>query len=299
MAQIRVGNLSLEYERFGPAERETVLLIMGLGAQMTRWPVELCQALVERGFHVIRFDNRDIGLSTKLDALGTPDIGAIFTARSAGASAVPPYTLGDMAADAVGLLDALGIARAHIVGASMGGMIAQLIAADHADRVLSLSSIMSTTANPALPQGKPEAIMALMSPAAPDGDWEAIAARGLHISRIIGSPGYPREDAVLRDMILADARRSFHPPGAARQLAAVLCAEDRRPKLRTIRIPTVVLHGAEDPLVPLEGGQDTAANIADAELRIVPGMGHDLPLPLIATIADAIEAAAGRAAAAA
>jgi len=299
MAQIEMGGISLEYDRFGPEDRETVLLIMGLGAQMTRWPVALCETLVERGFHVIRFDNRDIGLSSKLDHLGLPDIGALFAARSAGKICVPPYTLDDMAGDAVALLDALGISRAHIVGASMGGMIAQLVASDHAGHTLSLTSIMSTTANPAVPPGKPEAMGALMSPAAPAGDWEAIAARGVRISRIIGSPGYPQEEQVLRDAILSDAKRSFHPAGSARQLAAVICAEDRRPKLRMIRIPTVVLHGAEDPLVPLEGGQDTAANIPGAELRIVPGMGHDLPAALIPTVADAIEAAARRSAVAA
>jgi pimeloyl-ACP methyl ester carboxylesterase len=295
MAQIGVGKLTLEYERFGPTDRETVVLIMGLGAQMTRWPVALCQLLVDRGFHVVRFDNRDIGLSTKLDWLGTPDIGALIAARAAGQGAVPPYRLDDMAADTVGLLDALGIDKAHIVGASMGGMIAQLVAADFPGHTRSLTSIMSTTANPAVPQGKPEALMALMAPPAPAGDEAAIVARGLRIARIIGSPGYPQEEAVQREAILADARRSFHPAGGARQMAAVVCAEDRRPKLATLAVPTVVLHGADDPLVPVEGGQDTAANIPGAELRIVPGMGHDLPPALLATVADAISAAAGRA----
>jgi pimeloyl-ACP methyl ester carboxylesterase len=294
MAQIRVGDLSLEYERFGTSDRETILLIMGLGAQLTRWPVPLCETLVERGYHVVRFDNRDIGLSTKLDALGIPNAGALMAARMAGEPAVPPYTLDDMAADAVGLLDALGIERAHIVGASLGGMIAQLIAADHSARALSLTSIMSTTANPAVPPGKPEALAALLSPSAPAGDWDAIVARGVKVNRVIGSPAYPRDEATLKDAILADARRSYHPPGSARQMAAVLCATDRRPKLATIRLPTVVLHGAEDPLVPVEGGQDTAANIPGAELRVVPGMGHDLPLPLVPVVADAIEAAARR-----
>ncbi|MGB8842552.1 MAG: alpha/beta hydrolase [Aliidongia sp.] len=295
MAQIGVGKLTLEYERFGPTDRETVVLVMGLGAQMTRWPVALCLLLVDRGFQVVRFDNRDIGLSTKLDWLGTPDIGALIAARSAGQGAVPPYRLDDMAADTVGLLDALGIDKAHIVGASMGGMIAQLVAADFPDRARSLTSIMSTTANPAVPQGKPEALMALMAPPAPAGDEAAIVARGLRIAQVIGSPGYPQEEAVVREAILADARRSFHPAGGARQMAAVVCAEDRRPKLATLAVPTVVLHGADDPLVPVEGGQDTAANIPGAELRIVPGMGHDLPPALLGTVADAISAAAGRA----
>jgi pimeloyl-ACP methyl ester carboxylesterase len=295
MAQIRVGDLTFEYERFGPADRETVLLIMGLGAQMTRWPVALCQELMARGFHVVRFDNRDIGLSSKLDDLGLPNTGALIAARAAGQPAVPPYTLDDMAADAVGLMDALGIARAHIVGASMGGMIAQLIVADHPARALSLTSIMSTTANPAVPPSTPEALAALLTPPAPAGDWDAIAARGVGVSKVIGSPGYPRDEAALRDAILADAQRNYHPQGMARQMAAVLCAPDRRPKLQTIAVPTVVLHGAVDPLVPVEGGKDTAANIPGAELRIVPGMGHDIPPALVTAFADAIEAAADRA----
>jgi pimeloyl-ACP methyl ester carboxylesterase len=297
MAQIRVGELSLEYERFGPTERETVLLVMGLGAQMTQWPVALCTELVERGFQVVRFDNRDIGLSTKLDGLGVPNIRTLYAARLAGESPTPPYRLEDMAADTVGLLDALGIARAHVVGASMGGMIAQLVAADHPSRALSLTSIMSTTGNPAVPPSKPEAIMALMSPPAPAGDEEAIVARALRIYRIIGSPAYRQDETALSATILADVRRCFHPAGAARQFAAVICAEDRRPKLETIQIPAVVLHGAEDPLVLVEGGRDTAANIPGAELRVVPGMGHDIPPALVVTVADAIEAAARRAAA--
>ena len=299
MPQIRVGELSFEYERFGPADRETVLLVMGLASQLTRWPVELCQSLVGRGFQVIRFDNRDIGLSSHLDALGTPDVFAILAARATGQPVAPPYTLDDMAGDAVGLLEALGIARAHIVGASMGGMIAQLIAADHAGHTLSLTSIMSTTANPELAPGTREAFMALMSPPAPAGDWEAIAALGVRISRVIGSPGYPQAEAVLRESILADARRSYYPAGVVRQLAAIFAATDRRPKLKTIRAPTVVLHGADDPLVPVEGGRDTAANILGAELRVVPGMGHDLPPALIGTVVDAIDAAARRSRAAA
>jgi pimeloyl-ACP methyl ester carboxylesterase len=295
MAQIGIGELSFEYERFGAADGEVVLMIMGLGCQMTRWPAALCQDLAARGYHVIRFDNRDIGLSTKLDWLGTPNIGALFVERLSGGTPRPPYSLEDMARDTVGIMAALGVARAHIVGASMGGMIGQLIAADHPTRALSLTSIMSNTANPDLPQSKPEALAALMSPPAKAGDEEAIAARGLRVNRAIGSPGYPQEESVLRQSILADARRNFHPPGGARQMAAVFCAEDRRPKLRTIRVPTVVLHGAEDPLVPVEGGEDTAANIHGAELRIVAGMGHDLPPPLLDTVADAIVTAATRA----
>ena len=295
MPQIEVNGLSFEYERFGPADRETVLLIMGLGAQMTRWPVELCQELVARGYQVIRFDNHDVGLSSKLDAAGMPDMGAIFAAIGGGAPVSSAYSLDDMADDAVGLLTALGIERAHIVGASMGGMIAQLVASNHPGRTLSLTSIMSTTGNRAVPNGTPEALGALMSPSPPADDLEAIAARGAHVSKVIGSPGFPTDEQTRREASLADARRSYYPVGAARQMAAIAANGDRRPKLARITAPTVVLHGADDPLVPVEGGKDTAANIAGAELRIIAGMGHDCPIPLVPAFADAIVAAAERA----
>jgi pimeloyl-ACP methyl ester carboxylesterase len=295
MAQIQVNGLSFEYERFGPTDRETVLLIMGLGAQLTRWPVELCEELVARGYHVIRFDNRDIGLSSKLDAAGIPDMAAVFAAIGTGQPISAPYSLDDMADDAAGLLAALGIARAHIVGASMGGMIAQLVASNHPDRTLSLTSIMSTTGNREVPNGTPEALGALMSPSPPAGDFEAIAVRGAHVSKVIGSPGFPTDEQTRRDASVADAKRSYYPVGVARQMAAIVANGDRRPKLGKITAPTVVLHGADDPLVPVEGGKDTAANIAGAELRIITGMGHDCPVALVPVFADAITAAAGRA----
>jgi pimeloyl-ACP methyl ester carboxylesterase len=275
-----------------------VLLIIGLGGQLTMWPTELCEELVRRGYRAVRFDNRDVGLSTKFDEAGMPDMAAIFGALMTGAKPAAPYALDDMAADAVGLLDALGVARAHIAGASMGGMIAQLVAANHPERALSLTSIMSTTGNPALPQAKPEAMEVLMSPAAPAGDWEAIAARGIKAWNTIGSPGYRTDEKTLREWVLRDAKRSFYPVGVARQMAAIVANGDRREKLKNIRIPAVVLHGADDSLVPVEGGKDTAASIPGAELRIVPGMGHDFPISLVGTFADAITAAASRASAA-
>jgi pimeloyl-ACP methyl ester carboxylesterase len=271
---------------------------MGLGGQLTMWPVELCNELVARGYRAIRFDNRDVGLSTKFDAAGMPDMAAIFGALMAGKPATAPYSLDDMAKDAVGLLDALGIQKAHIVGASMGGMIAQLVAANHPERTLSLTSIMSSTGNPALPQAKPEAMEVLMSPAAPAGDIEAIVARGIKAWNTIGSPGYRTDEKTLREWVLRDATRSFYPVGIARQMAAIVANGDRREKLKKVKAPTVVLHGADDPLVPVEGGKDTAASIAGAELRIVPGMGHDFPIALVKTFADAITAAAKRAGAA-
>jgi len=294
MAQISANGINIEYERFGPEDRETVLLIMGLSAQLTMWSVELCEELVSRGYHVVRFDNRDIGLSTKFDEAGIPDMGALIGALMAGEKPDAPYSLDDMAADTVGLLDALGIEEAHIVGASMGGMIAQLVAVNHPARVLSLTSIMSTTGNPELPQAKPEATAALAAPAPDPNDLEAVVARGMNTWNTIGSPGYRTDEAQLREWVLRDFHRSFYPQGILRQMAAIVSNGDRREKLKSITVPTVVLHGADDPLVPVEGGRDTAASIPGAELIEVPGMGHDFPLALVTTFADAITKAASQ-----
>ena len=297
MAQIKANGISIEYERFGLEDRETVLLIMGLSGQLTLWPVELCDELVARGYHVIRFDNRDIGLSTKFEEAGIPDMGALIGALLSGQKPDAPYSLDDMASDAVGLLDALGIDKAHIVGASMGGMIAQLVAINHPEKTLSLTSIMSTTGNPELPQATPEAMGALTAPAPDPSDEEAVVARGMNTWRTIGSPDYPMDDATLRTWVLRDFHRSFFPNGILRQMAAIVSNGDRREKLKAVRVPTVVLHGQADPLVPIEGGRDTAASIQGAELIEVPGMGHDFPLSLVQTFADAITNATSRASA--
>jgi pimeloyl-ACP methyl ester carboxylesterase len=295
MPQIKANGISLEYESFGAEDRETVLLIMGFSGQLTLWPVELCDELVARGYRVIRFDNRDVGLSSKIEEAGMPDMEKVVGALLGGAPYAPAYSLDDMAADAAGLLDALGIQRAHIVGASMGGMIAQLVAANHPEKTLSLTSIMSTTGNPELPQGSPEAMGALLAPAPAPDDIEAIVQRGINTWKTIGSPGYRTDDATLREWVIRDTKRSYYPVGTARQLAAIVGNGDRREKLKKVKAPTVVLHGADDPLVPVEGGKDTAASIAGAELRVVPGMAHDFPVALVPTFADAIEAAAKRA----
>ncbi len=294
MAQISANGIDIEYERFGPEDRETVLLIMGLSGQLTLWPVELCDELVARGYHVIRFDNRDIGLSTKFDHAGLPDMAALIGALMTGATPDAPYALDDMAADAVGLLDALGIEKAHIVGASMGGMIAQLVAINHPEKTLSLTSIMSTTGNPELPQAKPEAMAALAAPAPDPNDLEAVVQRGMNTWKTIGSPGFQTDEDQLREWVLRDFHRSFYPQGILRQMAAIISNGDRREKLKAVTAPTVVLHGIDDPLVPIEGGRDTAASIAGAELIEVPGMGHDFPLSLVTTFADAISKAASR-----
>ena len=287
MPQIAANGVTLEYETYGNPAHPPLLLIMGLGAQLTLWPIELVEALVARGYRVIRYDNRDIGLSTNFTAAGVPDLPAVMMAMMSGKPPALPYTLTDMADDAAALLTALGIDRAHIVGASMGGMIAQLVAINHADRVASLTSIMSTTGNPTLPPAKPEAMAALMERPT-TAELIDVLALGLRISRAIGSPGYPAPEDRLRTRIERDFRRSFHPTGAGRQMAAIMADGDRRERLKAVTAPTLVIHGEVDPLVPVEGGKDTAAAIPGATLLTIPGMGHDLPLELVDRIADAI-----------
>ena len=287
MPKAIVDGVELEWDERGERSHPAVLLIMGLGAQMTRWSDAFMAALVGHGFRVIRFDNRDVGLSTKFDAAGAPDLTAIGAAVLMGRTPDVPYTLEHMAADAVAVLDAAGVDRAHVVGASMGGMIAQLVAAEHPERVLTLTSIMSSTGNPALPRATPAANAVLM--ARPQGsDLDALVAHGVKAAMVIGSPGYPTDDAVLAERIRADAARSHHPAGFARQMAAIWANGDRRPRLGRITAPTLVIHGADDPLVPVEGGRDTAATIPGARLVEIPGMGHDLPTALIGRITDLI-----------
>ena len=296
MPQTTANGVTLEYETYGNKADPALLLVMGLGAQLTLWPIELVEALVARGFDVIRHDNRDIGLSTKFTEAGVPDIGGVVMALMSGKAPEIPYTLSDMAADAVAVLDAEGIAQAHIVGASMGGMIAQLISVDHPQRVLTLTSIMSTTGNPMLPPSKPEAMAALTAPIAPDADLETFQARGAMVSKAIGSPGYPAEPERLAANLARDFTRSFHPTGATRQMAAIIADGDRRARLAGVKAPTLVIHGADDPLVPLAGGEDTAAAIPGAELLVIAGMGHDLPVALVDRIADAVAGVAAKAA---
>lgn len=295
MAQAQANGISIEYEVFGEGNDESILLIMGLGAQLTRWPVEFCEKLVARGYRVIRFDNRDIGLSTRFDSAAVPDLREVVAAIRRGEDPQVPYLLDDLAADAVGLLDALGIARAHIVGASMGGMIAQLVAADYPERALSLTSIMSTTGHLSLKPATREALAALGAPAPHPSDIETFVAEGIARARVIGSPGYPFDEAEMRAQLIADAERCFYPEGFARQIAAINASGHRREKCRKIKCPTVVVHGADDPLIPLPGGEDTAAHIEGAELLVIPGMGHDLPPGLYDTIVAAIDEVAERA----
>lgn len=288
MSIASANGVDLAYDAFGAPKAPTILLIMGLGTQMIAWPEPFCEALAQRGFRVVRFDNRDIGLSTKFGSAGPVDVVAAFARAAAGHPVGAPYTLNDMAADAIGLMDALRIDRAHMVGASMGGMIAQTIAARYPDRTRSLTSIMSSSGHPGLPQGRPEAIAALLAPRPDAGDREAIIAHGVRVYRAIGSPGFPTSDAGLRAKVERATDRSYYPAGMGRQLLAVLASGSRVELLKEVRVPTLVIHGADDPLVPVEAGIDTAQRISGAALTVIPGMGHDLADGLIPILSEAI-----------
>jgi pimeloyl-ACP methyl ester carboxylesterase len=292
MPQITANGIKIEYDTHGDPGHPPMLLIMGLGAQLTLWPIELVEALVARGFYVIRHDNRDIGLSTHFDDSGAPNMLRVMATRMFGMRPSLPYQLFDMAADSMGLLDALKIDSAHIVGASMGGMIAQLIACGYPTRTRSLTSIMSTTGNRALPRAT-AAAMAALTERPLSADMSSVLDYGVRAARVIGSPAYPAPEARLRERIERDFRRSFHPIGAMRQMAAIMADGDRRERLRAVTAPTMVIHGLADPLVPVEGGKDTAASIRGAKLHLIPGMGHDLPLELVDEVAGKIAEVAG------
>ncbi len=274
MPRAKNGSVEIEYQCFGDDRPEAILLVNGLGSQMTRWPEDFCEQLVAKGYRAIRFDNRDTGLST--------------WPKEA-------YKLSDMASDGIAVLDAAGVSKAHIAGVSMGGMIVQRMALDHRERVLSMTSIMSTTGAANAFRSTPEAAAVLNNPPPnPKTDFDAFVANGIKNARTIGSPGYPWTDAELRGRVIAEYERAFNPMGVGRQRAAVTADGDRTDELRTLSMPVVVLHGADDPLLMKVGGEATAAAIPDAELRIIPGMGHDLPPSLYNTFVEAITSAATR-----
>lgn len=298
MARVAANGMQLEYECLGSPDDPAMLLIMGLGAQLTRWPENFCRKLVEQGFYVIRYDHRDVGLSTHLDGAPVFDLASIARARQLGEPLALPYSLLDMARDAVGLLDALQIDAAHLVGASMGGMIAQLIAAEFPQRTRSLTSIMSTTGNPELPPPSPQAAALLTAKPAQNANFDTRVEEAMRAARLLASPFNLPDARLLRERVSAELQRSDDPQGRARQLAALIADGDRRPSLRQITAPTLVIHGVDDPLVPVAGGRDTAANIRGARLLELEGMGHDLPENLHERIVAAIaeNAGAGRAA---
>src|SRR4051812_31199589 len=267
----QAGSVELAYETFGDAGRPPVLLVMGIGSQMIAWHEDFCRDLA-LGRFVIRFDNRDVGESQWME--GEVDLAACV----AGDTSSAVYTLEDMADDAVGLLDALGLASAHVVGASLGGMIAQTIAIRRPERVRTLTSIMSTTGEPGVANPTQEAGAALLSP--PARTREEAIERILEVRKVIGSPGFPRDEQDIRDRTGRAWDRGVNPAGFARQLAAVYASGDRTEALRSLDVPTLVVHGEDDPLIPASGGRATAAAIPGAELWTLPGMGHDLPRPL-------------------
>jgi pimeloyl-ACP methyl ester carboxylesterase len=285
----QVGPVELVYETIGDPADAPMLLVMGLGMQLIHWDRGLCELLAERGFHVIRFDNRDAGLSTKIRGR-VPNVMRLM----AGLPAPVPYLLDDMAGDTFGLLDNLGIQRAHVVGTSMGGMIGQTMAIQRPERVLSLGSMLSTTGDRRV--GTPKLrVWSLMMRRAPQ-ERDAYIRYFTRVFRMIGSPAYPMDEARMRELAAATYDRCHYPAGTARQLGAILASGSRTAALRELDVPTVVIHGESDPLVPLRAGLATARAIPGAELITIPGMGHDMPQPLWPTFVDALTKNAERAA---
>lgn len=273
------NKLRLCYDEFGDKTDPSIVLIMGLGTQMIAWSVEFCQGLADSGFRVIRFDNRDIGLSEKISVEKPVSVMNVFLRSKVGLPFDVPYTLNDMAADTIGVLDALGITAAHVVGASMGGMISQIVAAHYPERCLSLTSIMSTTGNPALPSANWRVTKQLVSRPTCGSETELVE-HGLKTWAIIGSPDFPPSKEELTEKILASMRRSSYPAGFRNQMAAIAHSGDRRSILSNITAPTLIIHGKADVLVPVEGGIDTAKHIKGSKLRLLEGMGHDIPKEL-------------------
>jgi pimeloyl-ACP methyl ester carboxylesterase len=288
MPQVRANGIDIEYESFGRESDPLILLIMGFGAQLIFWPEPLCQGLADKGFRVVRFDNRDIGKSTHLAGQTAPDPRALFAEVMAGRHPHVPYSLDDMADDAVGLMDALGAERAHIVGASMGGMIAQLVAINYPSRTKSLVSIMSTTGRRDLPSGNPETLSVLFRPPKSTSREDLINA-GVEVQKALAGPGFPASEAEMRAR--AELRMDRAPldlAGVARQSAALIVAQPRNALLKQVRCPTLVLHGADDPVIPAAGAKDTAESIPGAKLIIIPGMGHDFPPALVPVFLEQI-----------
>ena len=280
--------LHIEYESLGDPSHPAIVLIMGLGMQLMAWPDSFCHELVARGYRVLRFDNRDCGLSGRAPGKKRANLMLAMAASALGLPVRAPYTLEDMAGDAIGLMDKLGIAQAHIVGASMGGMIAQVLTAKFPQRVLSLTSIMSTSGNRKVSKPtKPARKVLLARPADPKNP-ESVIEHLVEMFGVIGSPGYPSTREELRSRIGHSVRRAYEPAGTARQLLAIIASGDRRRLLHTIAAPTLVIHGADDPLVPLAAGRDTAQNIPGAALMVIEGMGHDFPEALMPRLAQAI-----------
>jgi pimeloyl-ACP methyl ester carboxylesterase len=275
MSAANINGIHVEYETFGDPESTPLLLIMGLGGQMILWDEKFCEDLANQGLYVVRFDNRDVGLSTHFDDAGIPDLMAVFAAQMQGKKIDTPYTLDDMADDAVGLLKAIGIEKAHMCGISLGASVAQTIAIRHPSNVLSLIPIYGSTGNPELSPPTPEAINLLMAPQ--PQEKEAYVAHLTNTYKMIAGTKFPFDEEWHRTKLAQSYDRSFNPNGKVRQLAAAIAHGNRKPALANVKAPTLVIHGVEDPLIPVDGGKDTAEAIKGAELLLIDGMGHELP----------------------
>jgi pimeloyl-ACP methyl ester carboxylesterase len=285
--QLSANGLAIEVDDQGPPGGVPLLMIMGLGMQLTAWPEELVRLLVARGFRVIRFDNRDAGLSQGFDAGGTPNLAWALLRFMLHLPMAAPYTLADMADDAFGVLDALDISQAHVCGASMGGMIAQHMAASRPERVSRLTLIMTTSGSRHLPQASAK-VRATMLDRRGGDDVDSAVARMVRLFSVIGSPGYPPDRAELHARLASAVRRAWRPGGVVRQIVAIAADGDRTPLLARITAPTHIVHGGDDPLVPVAAAHDLHARIAGSTLEIMPGMGHDLPAALWPLLAQAI-----------
>ncbi|MCP4754420.1 MAG: alpha/beta hydrolase [Proteobacteria bacterium] len=275
MPNVTANGIQIEYDTFGDKKNPAILLIIGLGCQMIYWDDPLCIKLSDSGLYVIRFDNRDTGLSSKFDEAGVPDIMQAFQDRMEGKEIKAPYTHKDMANDAVGLLDALNIEKAHICGMSMGAAIAQTFVIGNRSRALSLISIYGSTGDPGLPQPKPEAINVFLAP--PPENREQFIEQGIESTKILSGTGFPFDEAWHGNLAARAFDRSFYLSGTPRQILAGMASSYRKPALKKMTLPTLVVHGIDDPAVPVEGGKDTADTIPNAELMLIEGMGHDTP----------------------
>jgi pimeloyl-ACP methyl ester carboxylesterase len=291
--KVRANGIMIAYESFGKATDPKIILINGTSAQMTDWPVEFCRKLANQGYQVIRFDNRDVGLSTKLDSLGAPNWADIAPFVKTCKPAPTPYTLLDMAKDVIGLMDALKIKKANIVGASMGGAIAQMVTIHYPDRVRTLTTISASSGDPNLPGPDPNALKAMSTPAPATTNKDSLANYLVKVYQALGSTD---NEPTLRKKALEQVTRSWYPEGGARQVAAILIGDncDRRGDLAKIKVPTMIIHGDSDPLVRLEAAKEINTAIPHSELHIIKGMGHDFSLQFVDPIANLIAKNAGK-----